>query len=68
MCDGEVAREFNPQHMLFLGNNEDEIAANLYDKLREGEKIAELIIAVAPEKQDGVMTGVMNRLSKACGG
>lgn len=68
MCDGEVAREFNPKHILFLGNNEDEIAANLYDKLREGEKIAELIIAVAPEKQDGVMTGVMNRLSKACGG
>ncbi len=68
MCDGDVAREFNPEFMLFLGNNEDEIAANLYDKLREGERVATLIIAVAPEKQDGVMTGVMNRLSKACGG
>ena len=67
MCDGDVAREFNPEFMLFLGN-EDEIAANLYDKLREGERVATLIIAVAPEKQDGVMTGVMNRLSKACGG
>jgi hypothetical protein len=43
------------------------MAANLYDKLREGEQVAQLIIAIAPEKQDGVMVGVMNRLTKACG-
>lgn len=67
MCDGQTARTFDGAKILNLGETEQEIAANLYSKLREGEKIAELIIAVAPEKQDGVMCGVMNRLQKACG-
>lgn len=67
MCDSGVADEANCQHILDLGATEGEIAANLYDKLREGERVAELIIAVAPKKQDGVMVGVMNRLKKACG-
>lgn len=67
MCDDEAAKEFGGNNLLNLGANESEIAANLYDKLREGERIAELIIAVAPKKQDGVMVGVMNRLKKACG-
>lgn len=66
LCDGETAREANVANVLNLGDNENEIASNLYLKLREGEKIADLIIAVAPEKQDGVMVGVMNRLTKAC--
>ncbi len=67
MCDNGVAAESNCKNILNLGETEGEIAANLYDKLREGERVAELIIAVAPEKQDGVMVGVMNRLKKACG-
>lgn len=67
MCDDEVAKEFGCGNILNLGTSESEIAANLYDKLREGERVAELIIAVAPKKQDGVMVGVMNRLKKACG-
>lgn len=67
MCDDKVAREFGGGNVLNLGVNEGEIAANLYDKLREGERVADLIIAVAPEKQDGVMVGVMNRMKKACG-
>lgn len=67
MCDDEVAKQVNLKNVLNLGKNENEIAANLYDKLREGETVAELIIAVAPKKQDGVMVGVMNRLKKACG-
>lgn len=67
MCDDEVANKVQLQNVLNLGKNENEIAANLYDKLREGETVAELIIAVAPKKQDGVMVGVMNRLKKACG-
>ena len=50
-----------------LGETEREIACNLYDKLREGETFADIIIAVAPLKQDGIMVGVMNRLRKACG-
>ena len=52
---------------LDLGGDEREVAANLYDRLREGERVADMIIAVAPLKQDGVMVGVMNRLTKACG-
>ena len=34
--------------------------------LREAEKIADLLIAIEPKKQDGIMAGVMNRLKKAC--
>lgn len=67
MCDNDVAVESSCKNILNLGSAESEIAANLYDKLREGERVAELIIAVAPKKQDGVMVGVMNRLKKACG-
>lgn len=67
MCDGKTAELLREVEILNLGNSENEIAANLYSKLREGEKSAELIIAIAPEKQDGVMAGVMNRLIKACG-
>lgn len=67
MCDSSVAEEFNPKNLLDLGTDEAQIASNLYDKLREGEAVADIIIAVAPEKQDGVMVGVMNRMRKACG-
>ena len=67
LCDSGVAEQFGARYVLELGRSENEIAANLYDKLREGERLADIIIAVAPEKQDGVMVGVMNRLSKACG-
>ena len=42
------------------------MAFNLYDKLREGESKADLIIAVTPSKNDGIMKGVLNRLTKAC--
>ncbi len=66
LCDDETARKAHVDRVLNLGTDENEIASNLYLKLREGENIADLIIAVAPEKQDGVMVGVMNRLSKAC--
>ena len=67
MCDSEVAGQYNIVNLLDLGKDENEIASNLYDKLREGETVADVIIAVAPRKQDGVMVGVMNRLRKACG-
>ncbi len=66
LCDDKTAKLLNVKNILNLGATENEIARNLYDKLREGEKVADLIIAVAPEKQDGVMVGVMNRLTKAC--
>lgn len=66
MCESCVAASSGSEFTLDLGCDESEIAANLYDKLREGEKVADLIIAVAPKKQDGVMVGVMNRLRRAC--
>lgn len=66
LCDNRTAQIAGVKNVLNLGNGENEIASNLYSKLREGEEVAELIIAVAPEKQDGVMVGVMNRLEKAC--
>lgn len=67
MCDGAVAAQTEFKNVLNLGKNENEIAANLYEKLREGEQVADIIVAVAPQKQDGVMIGVMNRMKKACG-
>lgn len=67
LCDDAVAKESGLKNILNLGSTESQIAANLYDKLREGEQVADFIIAIAPEKQDGVMVGVMNRLKKACG-
>ncbi len=66
LCDDATAKSIKAEKVLNLGKTETEIASNLYFKLREGENIAELIIAIAPEKQDGVMAGVMNRLTKAC--
>ena len=67
MCEDCLICEFSAQNILNLGKNEQEIANNLYDKLREGERVAELIIGVVPQKQDGVMVGVMNRMRKAFG-
>lgn len=66
LCDELTASGFDCPNLLNLGDTEDKIAANLYDKLREGEELADLIIAICPEKQDGVMVGVLNRLKKAC--
>lgn len=66
LCDKSTAERANVENILDLGGSETEIAANLYSKLREGEEKADLIIAVAPEMQDGIMVGVMNRLAKAC--
>ncbi|MGN0808286.1 MAG: L-threonylcarbamoyladenylate synthase [Candidatus Coproplasma sp.] len=66
LCDSQTAQQTDIENILCLGSSESEIAFNLYDKLRQGEEIAQLIIGIAPQKQDGVMVGVMNRMSKAC--
>ena len=66
LCDDTTSTIVGVENILNLGKDEREIASNLYAKLREGEKCAEFIIAIAPEKQDGIMAGVMNRLEKAC--
>lgn len=66
LCDDMTADRVGVEKILNLGKTGAEIAANLYSKLREGEYLAQMIIAIAPEEQDGVMAGVMNRLIKAC--
>ncbi|MBE7079342.1 MAG: threonylcarbamoyl-AMP synthase [Clostridiales bacterium] len=49
-----------------LGDTETEMASRLYKLLRDAEKECDLLIAIEPKKQDGVMIGVLNRLRKAC--
>ena len=49
-----------------LGGTEEEMASRLYGLLREAEKCCEELIVLEPQKQDGVMVGVLNRLRKAC--
>lgn len=49
-----------------LGGTEREMAARLYGLLREAEKSVDLLIAIEPKDRGGIMTGVMNRLKKAC--
>jgi hypothetical protein len=66
MCDEITAQQLDGVDILNLGKTAEEIASNLYFKLREGEDRAELIIAIAPEDRDGIMIGVRNRLTKAC--
>ncbi len=51
---------------LCLGDTDEEMAANLYRLLRRAEEVCDVLIAVEPQARGGVMTGVMNRLRKAC--
>lgn len=67
LCESGISGRFKNAKVLDLGASGEEIAKNLYLKLREAEDIAELLVVVAPEERGGVMTGVMNRLEKACG-
>ncbi len=67
MCSNQVAQKLEGCNLLLLGSTGEEIASNLYDKLLQGEKIADLIIAVGFDRQDGVYLGIMNRLTKSCG-
>lgn len=67
MCSNQVARGLDGLNVLTLGQTEEEIASNLYDKLLEGEKKADIIIAVAMPNERGVYLGIMNRLRKSCG-
>jgi L-threonylcarbamoyladenylate synthase len=67
MCRNGIKEQFEGKNLLLLDNSEREIASNLYDKLLEGEKKADVIIAIAMPKEDGVYMGIMNRLRKSCG-
>ncbi len=67
MCSDDIAYKFKGKNLLLLGNSGEQIASNLYDKLLEGEKIADIIIAVSFDREDGVYLGISNRLRKSCG-
>ena len=53
------------KNLLLLGETGEEIASNLYDKLLEGEKKADVIIGIAMDSEGGVFDGIMNRMVKS---
>ena len=68
MCKNQLAKTyFNGLNVLNLGDKDEEVASNLYEKLLEGEKIADIIIAVAMPDEKGINLGIMNRMKKSCG-
>jgi L-threonylcarbamoyladenylate synthase len=67
MCSDEVSKKLGDRNFLLLGSSGEEIASNLYDKLLEGEKKADIIIAIALPDEKGVNMGIMNRMRKSCG-
>ena len=66
LCEDGKKDGFQGAIVLNLGATETEMANRLYNLLREAEKVCDLLIAIEPTKQDGVMVGVLNRLRKAC--
>ena len=65
LCDDKVSHKLCGEKLL-LGNTGEEIASNLYYKLLEGEKIADILIAVKINTGSEIDVGVLNRLTKAC--
>ena len=68
MCDFNIKSILGDGYnYLCLGSSSSECASTLYDKLREGEKVADIIIAFELSFKDELASSVMNRLVKACG-
>lgn len=67
ICDADGKKLVGGRKYMCLGSKPEEMAANLYSELREGENTCELLVVISPEEHKGVMAGVMNRLTKACG-
>ena len=68
LCEQSLVQDFEDTDakILNLGGSPDEMASKLYKLLREAEKLADVLVAIEPSAQGGVMDGVMNRLKKAC--
>lgn len=66
MCANDIAKNLKGYNLLLLGATGEEIASNLYDKLLQGERLADEIIAISLDRTDGVYLGIMNRLVKSC--
>ena len=67
MATDQVCDTLGVENQLKLGKTQEEVASNLYAKLLEGEKKADVIIAVAMPDEKGINLGIMNRLRKSCG-
>lgn len=67
LVEGAVADKLKGYNVLNLGYTGEEMAANLYDLLHVAEKCSGVLIAMEPTEKGGVMDGVMNRLTRACG-
>ena len=67
MCRTPLANYFEGKNLLLLGTGGEEIASNLYDRLLQGEKEADIIIAIDMPREDGVYLGITNRLRKSSG-
>ena len=68
LCESKFVRLFPDGFALDLGETAEDMAARLYALLRQGEQVADVIVAIRPAARDGVMAGVLNRLNKACAG
>ena len=67
LCDSGVGKKILcPATVLELGATPEEMAANLYARLREAEKICDRLIIIKPADRTEKMVGVLNRLHKAC--
>ncbi len=68
LCESGVKSVFESESIiaLDLGKTQTEMAANLYELLRQAESVCDCLIAIEPKDKDGVMKGVLNRLKKAC--
>lgn len=66
MCANYLQKNFEGKNLLLLGETQEQIASNLYDKLLEGEKLASVIIAIAMPDENNVNLGIMNRMRKSC--
>ncbi len=68
LCETALVGDFarSGVTVLDLGSTEREMANRLYALLREAESIADVLFVIEPIDTKGVMTGVLNRLRKAC--
>lgn len=68
LCESAVAKtlsDFGFQ-IFDLGDSGEAAATNLFALLRRAEIETDTLIAIEPKKKDGVYSGVLNRLRKAC--
>ena len=64
LADGEIAKSLGNRRILFLGDTNEQMAANLYQLLREGEKYG-YIISFKLKLNDELALSVNNRFTKA---